>query len=73
MKNNPLTPIAVDQLKFDKFGQYDLVEVIPESELDLIYGGDTVVNNCGDRLCPKINFSCKEPKNQRCGEDGGDN
>lgn len=70
---NPIT-LAIDALKFDEFGAYEVTEVLAEDELDIISGGaivgvDVETNNC-NKGCTNNGCGKNNPDpNRYCGED----
>ncbi|MCY1376779.1 hypothetical protein D9M69_642960 [compost metagenome] len=78
MKEKPLFPLAMENVRFDEYGQYEVFDVLSDEELELVGGGRLInVNVCpNDVFCPR-NDGCNPPpptppRNPRCGEDGDD-
>ena len=57
--SNPLT-LAVDALKFDEFGDYEIKEVLTDDALDLISGGFIITNKCEVNKDCERNNGCKK-------------
>lgn len=75
---NPVT-LAIDSLRFDEFGAYEVKEVLTEDELEFISGGKIIgadaycpTNNCPTNNCTNNGCSKNNP-NSSCGEDDDSN
>ena len=73
---NPDQQDSIEDIQFDEFGQYEVME-ITDDQLDLISGGDTININCPCEPMPLPNRPPPPPPhppppkpNKTCGEDG---
>ncbi|WP_143492553.1 hypothetical protein [Pseudomonas chlororaphis] len=73
MTNKSTLPMSIDDVQFDKFGRYDVTEIVLDSELDLVSGGVTIIGQINVFYCAGQPTPPPPPApNQTCGEDGDD-